>query len=321
MKKKSIIIISLAILIGASIYYAFFNKPKNQIDETSIQLGDTTDLTEVIFRKDTASLHLVKKGSNWMVNNTFHANKQLIKRTLRIFKNINIKTIVKRDSVISHASYLKSYGTYIEFVGKNKTIANYWVSDFFEKNKACLIMNEEEIPIYVNAPGFTSDISEYISTNPLFWRDKRLFDFEPNELISIKLTDINNQTNSFQITSNQEKFDLMNSQNVIEEYSLEKIERYLSYFKNISFDSIANENVFAIDTLLKNKALYEMQINFINDGQLNLKLIEKPDPKNNNEANLNHVYGLLNNTPPVVVISYFSIDPLLKSIDYFKTEN
>lgn len=320
MKKKPIIIIFLLLLFVVSLYLAFFKEQNNHIDETSIQLGDTTNLTEILFQKDSTSIYLVKKGNSWMVNNSFHANKQLVKKTLRIFKNINIKTIVKRDSVKTFASNLTKQGTNVKFIGKSRTLQNYWVGDFDENNKACLIMNDQEIPIFANAPGFTSDISEYISTNPLFWRDKRLFDFEPNEFISIILTDYKNKDNSFQINSTPEQFELLNLQNHKLDHNRENIERYLSYFKNISFDSLANKKMVSYDTLMKKNPIFEFQIKFINEGHLNLKLFEKPNPEKSNDIDLNKAYGLINDAPPIVVISYFSIDPLLKSIDYFKSE-
>ncbi|NJO91252.1 MAG: hypothetical protein HC831_21520 [Chloroflexia bacterium] len=72
--------------------------------------------------------------------------------------------------------------------------------------------------------------------------------------------------------------------------------------------------------MIKQKPIYEITIKSIGLKDLNIKLLPKADTLNKNVADLNYIYGIINNQKPVVIISYFSIDPLLKEISYFKPE-
>ena len=318
-RKESFVVISLIILASLSVYFGFIKKNSSELTENDLQLKDTSQITAFNVELNGVIVKVEKKTSGWMVNNSYHANNQLVKRLFRIYKNLNISIFARRDSVGAYVQNLKMNGTKLEFLKDENIIANYWIGKYDAAKNATLLMNDAEQPIFVTSPGLSANIAKFVIADDIFWRDKRIFDFEASEIIKIKLDDFENQNSSYEINIDENSYSLFDNNSNSIEFEQEKIARYLSYFKGVRFESLEEKlTQNQLDSILKQKPLYEINLDTKEYGSLNLKLISKATSLKSQERDLNNVYGLLNNKAPLIIISYFSIDPLLKEIAYFK---
>ena len=318
MKKQTIILLFVLLLIIASAYFALF-KNNSELTEFDLQLQNTSQVTAFVVESKSVKVELEKKTGGWMVNQSYHANKQLIKRVFRVFKNLNISIIARKDSTENYIQQLKNEGVKLQFFRDEKEITCFWIGNFNTSKNATLVMNELEQPVYVTAPGLSSNIAKFVIADDIFWRDKRIFDLEPNEIKKIALKDYQQPKVSFELVIDNKNYQLTNSNNTEIEFDKEKIARYLSYFKGVRFELLEEKLLPGqLDSVIKQEPLYELTLNTASNNDLNLKLLPKSDSLKKNEADLNFVYGIINNQKPLIIISYFSIDPLLKEINYFK---
>jgi hypothetical protein len=320
MKKQNIIIVFVLLLIVISVYFGLF-KNNSELTEFDLQLQDTSQITSFIVESEVTEINIEKKAGDWMVNQTYHGNTELIRRVLRVFKNLNISIIARKDSTEAYIQQLKNKGTKLQFFNDDKLITSFWIGDFNTSKNATLLMNEREQPVFVTAPGLSSNIAKFVMADDVFWRDKRLFDLEPGTIKKIQLKDYVRPNASFELLIDGNDFKLNNSNNSYIAFDKEKVTRYLSYFRGVRFESLEeNYTTPKLDSIIKQKPLYEITIQSEGLKDLAIRLLPKADSLRKNKVDLNYVYGIVNNQKPVLIISYFSIDPLLKEIDYFKPE-
>jgi hypothetical protein len=318
MKKQNIILLLVLLLISVSAYFAFF-KNNSELTEFDLRIQDTSQVTSFTVESKSIKVILEKKSENWMVNKAYHANNQLIKRVFRIFKHLNISIIARKDSNITYVQQLKNNGTKVQFYKDDRKITSFWIGDFNPSKNATLLMNEREQPVFVTAPGLSSNIAKFVIADDIFWRDKRIFDFEPGKIKKIQLKDYQKPSASFILSIDGSNYQLINNKNSEIEFDQEKIARYLSYFRGVRFESLEEKFSSAqLDSVIEQKPLYEITIQSKDYDDLKLKLLPKSVANKKNKTDLNFVYGIINNQKTLVIISFFSIDPLLKEIDYFK---
>ncbi len=322
MKKQNLIIILVLLLIVVSAYFGIYKNKDTELGEFDLQFQDTSKITAFSIESKSVKVLVEKKENGWTVNKSYHANSQIIKRLFRIYNNLNISIIGRKDSTKTYIQKLKNSGTKLQFLKNEKVLATYWVGNYYPAKRSTLLMNDKELPAFVTAPGLSSDIAKFVVADDIFWRDKRIFDFEPEEITKIELKDFQNLNFSFELNIEGENYQLKNTNENIVDHDKDKIARYMSYFKGIRFESLTENFTFEqIDSIIGQKPQYEISLSIKEYGNLNLKLIAKADSVNKNKQDLNYVYGIINNKTPLLVISYFAIDPLLKEIDYFSSKS
>ncbi len=320
MNKQNIILVFVLLLVIVSVYFAFFRN-NSELTEFDLQLRDTSQITSFKVESKGIEINIEKKADDWMVNQTYHGNNELIRRVLRVFKNLNISIIARKDSTEAYIQHLKNEGMKLQFFNNEKVITSFWIGDFNTSKNATLLMNEQEQPVFVTAPGLSSNIAKFVVPDDIFWRDKRLFDLEPADIKMIQLQDFSKPYASFKLSIDSGDYQLVNDDNSNNNFDNEKVLRYLSYFRGVRFESLEESfSTSELDSIINQKPLYEITIQSKGFKDLNIKLLPKADSLQKNHVDLNYVYGMVNNQKPVVIISYFSIDPLLKEISYFKPE-
>jgi hypothetical protein len=315
--KKAIPII-LVVLVLISIYFVFFHKTST-IDENTFNINDTSKITQIAVSNSTNKVAISKISGQWMVNTKYHANQAMIKHILRIFKNIDVSITVPDNQKDSVVNFLKKKGMNLQFMQDNDILKEFWIGSYNETDKATLLMNEDEIAAFVTAPGLSNNISKLIDVDLVFWRDRQIFCINPEDIKSIELTDFRKPENSFLIETSGDRYQLFDKQNFEINFDKNKLLRYLSYFSNISFESPANElNTAQQDSVKKQKPVYSIRIENSTGQSIKLLLFAKKADNDKESQDLNFIYGNLNNEKLVLLISYFQIDPVLKSIEYFR---
>jgi hypothetical protein len=316
MKRPIIVILSALILI--SIYFVFFRNT-NSAQDLNFNIADTSQITKLIVSDKLGKVQISKVTNQWMVNENFHANQQLIKQLFRLFKNLELNVLAPDLESKILADSIQNSGIKLEFYNNDDLTRRYWIGKFDEKYNSTLILTDDDVVAYVTAIGLSKNISQFVKADDIFWRDKLLFGINPEEISEVNFLDINKSENSFKIEKKIDNWLLFNSKQEKFQASGDKISQYLSYFNNISFESLADEFVGKkCDSLLARQPVYIIKLKTKKDKTLQLKLYQKYSDKNYLEPDLDYIYGNLNNEKLVLLITYFQIDPILKQIDYFK---
>jgi len=320
-KQRTFLFSALLIVISLSIYFTFFRKHSTYSQEEVISLTDTNLISKIEISDSKSKIVLSKPSNSWLVNENFNANNIEVKRLLRIFKNLEINTIVPKNESDSVLKRIRKEAIQISFF-KAFTKNSFWIGNYDETRKSTLLITDDQIPVYANAPGLSSDIRKYVDTDPLFWRNKRIFNFKPEDISSIDFIDFEKSSNSFHIAFKDNEYQLFDNNNRAFNFDKNKVLRYLSYYENIEFESVVKElKPEKIDSVFKHQPRYEIKIVNKNSQAFNLKIVPIAIQSSQNQFDLNKTYGILNNQKPLVSINYFVIDPLIKQIDYFKDDS
>jgi len=318
-KQKHFLIAIIFLLSLLSIYFAFFRNRMAYHEKMEITLQDTNLISEIRIIHDKNEVNITKIEEKWLVNKVYNANEFAIKRLFRIFKNLEINTLLPEDEHDSLISQLEESGISIRFFNNKILKASYIIGNYDENKQSTVLMTDKKLPIYASAPGLASDIRKFVEADPLFWRNKRIFQLEPAEIESIRFFDSKKPENSFQIEIQEDDYQVSDLNQKPIKFDKEKVSRYISYFKNIEFESVAVEPIKEkIDSILKLQGDYLIKVKSINGLESELKLLSIKLMNEPNQYDLNKAYGIINNQQPLVLINYFAVDPIIKDINYFK---
>jgi hypothetical protein len=315
--RQKISIIALLVLI-IILYFIFIYKPSEKIHEYSFHLADTSLITRILISDGHIQTEISKTTDNWMVNKEFYASQPAVKQLFRIFRNLDISGLVSDTHTDSTIKLLKEKGIRLSFWKEHKLVREFWVGNYDEEKNATLMLNDEDLVAYLVIPGLTKNIRKFVETDPVFWRNKLIFSFRPDEISRIELKDYYSINNSFIIKKLDQDYHLLDHSNAERTFDENRLKRYLSYYANIHFESIATGNKpDEHDSIMEQKPLYQIKVEGINTHPIDLVLFQKMDAQTNS-PDLNFVYGILNGQKPVMIIAYFQVDPVLKGIEYFK---
>ncbi len=316
--RKKIIWGTEIILVVVAAYIFFTKDGACNSKNSNIALINTQEINRFVIENDTSKIIIENKEGKWISNGIYISDKQVISQLFRLFGNIEISMFPPKDSLEFYRKELKTKANKILFFNADKLLARYWVAEYDVSKKATLLMNNSENPVYVRALGLSSDIAQYVVTNELLWRNKQIFAFDASKIKSLKFKHNTDNSLSFQIFKENESYIVKNSKDEIINAKEQKIRRYLSYFRNIEFKTICNTlSQSQIDSLKQHNTLYQIDFNIKEYGTFSIRLISKPS-NNAQKRDINNVYGLINNKPPLLNITYFDIDPVIKEISYFK---
>ncbi len=320
MKKKLIWALEI-VLVAVAAYIFLAKRGTCNSNNNNIALINAQEINRFIIEDTTSKIIIEKKGDKWISNNTYKSDNKIITQLFRLFKNIEISALPPKDSVEFYKKELQKKANTISFFNNDKLLTRYWVAKYDVSKKATLLMNDTGNPVYAKALGLSSDIAQYVITDELLWRNKQIFAFETNKIKSLKFKNYKNNSLSFQILKGENNlYSVKNNNQEVIKTNQENIKRYLSYFSNIEFKTICKTlSPNQIDSLKKQNTIYSIDFNIDDYGNFNINLIAKPSTDNSQETDMNNVYGLVNNKLPLLNISYFDIDPVIKEISYFKS--
>lgn len=318
MKQKIILILSIALLTLA-IYFTLFENRNSVFNKYNFAIKDTSSINIIIIENANNKIILNKQNNTWKIEKIYDVNKIAIKNVLRVFNNLDFVGKIDKNIKDSISSELDKTGTKIT-LKENKSIITELIIGNENKHKTgTYVKKTDSEPVIINSEGITNNIAQVISTNSLFWRNKTLFNFNISEIKEVKFYNVKNKRKSFNIKKEHNIFVFKNAENKIIETKANKINRYLSYFRKIKFIKLDNKlSKEQKNKILKNNFAYKINVIDVNNKKYKLKLFLKPNTKNTKyKFDVDYIYGTYNADTNLLIISYFTIDPLLKSIDYF----
>ena len=323
------LLVLLGLLFFASLYYFSNTKGTLNLKKANFSIENPEDITEIKLIGSGVEVLLTKNTNHWELNNNYRARTKSVIEFLRVLSSIDVHSPVSKTEKEQVTSILKAEGVIVEIYKGKRAIKRFYVSKpSMNKEKTYMMMTRSNQPYIVRIPLLKGNLADLFTVNENLWRDRTLFDYQPQNIKEINVSYSENPEKSFLATNYGDgSFSLKetSSDNYVENYDVEKLNRYFTYFQNIWFESIAaNLKQSEIDSIMNSLPFVIINVKDIN-GKINKLRIYKKLAANEFdefgkkvEFDFNRAYALFNENNEILIIQYYICDPILKEIDYFR---
>ena len=331
MKNRNIIIIAIILLVIAIWLYLANSGSTIKKELRDFAVEDTSQVSKIFMvNKNNESVVLERKSNNiWYVNGKFPARKDAVDLILKTFKRIDIKSPVPKAQFENVVKRLAATHVKVEiYTNDSDPEKVVFVGGPTQDNYGTYMMLENSsTPFITYIPGFSGYLSSRFFIEEVLWRDQTIFRLNYDMIKSVQLDDIKKPENSFKVTNlgnnRYELFDVSGEKNIAEFDTL-KAKFYLSQFKKLSFERIADEvNKERFDSIVSSDPLYRIILED-RDGKLTeidtylRKNPVTPGYEDDNEFDIERMYARINKDIELVIVQYYVFDPILLNLDFFR---
>ncbi|HSH51614.1 MAG TPA: hypothetical protein VK982_07810 [Bacteroidales bacterium] len=326
--KITLLVVSLLLAIAATY---FFTDSKGTLSRrnTHFAVEKTDQIDKIKISSPKEKMVIIKENKQWKINNKYIARQRIVENFLMALNRIQISSPVSNTEKDRLAKVLESEGKLVEIYRKNRTLRKYYVSTpEIDPNKTYMMMAKRDEPISVRIPSFKGLVAELFSTDESLWRDKTIFDYQPQNIKSITAEYFDDPSKSFTIINyGNGTFSLKQPDegSFVEVFDIENVARYFTYFQGIRFERIeTNLSKQKTDSLLQSEPYCTISVTDVDDFTNSITIYRKPPEKefdefgNKLKFDYNRAYAIFNQNNELIIIQYYIFDPLLKEIDYFR---
>jgi hypothetical protein len=278
------------------------------------------EITKIEFSESGKRLTLEKKSESWMINGKTETRKNGVYYILRILKEIKIKSPVSQElfeseitrknvspvkvRVYEHRKLLKTFLVY-------KTGSNIYGN--------IMKIKESSKPFIVYVPGYEGDIGSGFTINELFWQPYTVFNLLPSEIASVNFENLSDTASSFSIINRDHHYSLSGAAGNLRGWDPSLIERYISYFAWVPFESWAFEiGIAEKKSIEAQQPLYRITVISTTGRKNVLSLWGMQSGKSGATAiDSDRLLGKTEAADELFILRYFDIDPLIKKRSYF----
>ncbi len=319
-QKKILIILFITITILLLLIVKNISFENNYDKKFSV--SDTSLISKIVIETSDNKLELERKNNIWYVDSKFMARKKAIKMLLQTLRNIKIYAPTQKKIITEINNKIIERNKKISLYNVDNELLNSFYIGKLSPNKKgtyCLKHNAKKSYI-LNLPGIANNINKYFISDSFFWKNRTIFNFKLNEIKSVLLS-YQDSSKSFELNlakNNSYSVKQLQNKDIKKKLNTNAIKQYLSYFYNIEYQNI----IFGLsktkkDSIINSRAENIITITDILNNKVSLKTYKiKLD---SNKYDLNKMYGVVDDDKIIVVINYYTIDPILKDISYFYT--
>ena len=329
MKNLKLYLILIVLISIAGIYYFSNSKGSLNMRNASFAVESLDNITKIHISNGDKNLILKKEFDYWKVNDKYRATDRSIENFMMAINRIDMLAPVSKVEKEQVALILKSDGVLVEVFKKNRTLKKYYVSKpEMNNSKTYMMMYKSSEPFIVRIPSFKGLVADLFIVDENFWRDKTIFNYQPQNIKNIIVEYPENTSKSFRVINyNDGTFAIQNLNNktFVETFNVDKVARYFTYFQRIVFeDVVENLNQTMVDSILQTKPFNIITVEDINGNTNKIATYRKPPEKEYDEFgqktqfDYDRAYAAFNNNNELIIIQYYIFDPLFKEIDYFR---
>jgi hypothetical protein len=328
MQKNLFYIIAFLLLLAVASVFFFSNSSGNlSLRSSNFSVENTDKIEEIRISGLNSQSILSRENEQWKINNTFLAKEQLIENLLLALNRLEIQYPVSKAERQQIASLLEKEGILVEIKKSSLSTISFYVSKPSMSEKTYMMMTRSSEPYVVKIPGFKGQIAQLFVPDENFWRNKIVFNYLPQHISTIIVDYPLSNHKSFRIKNfNDGSFALLDSENKPQqEFNVEKVARYFTYFQKIQFEDIVTDLLKEkADSVIQSIPYIQILVEDIKGGKNEIRIYKKSSDGSidafgeKTEFDLNRAYAVLNNNNELLLIQYTIFDPLLKEFDYFR---
>lgn len=331
MKKNRLNLIIIVILVIIALY-VFINHKRSTIPKElrDYAVEDTAGIDKIFMvTKENQQVTLKRNNNNWVVNGKYYARKDAIEMLLATIHDLDVQAPVAKSMFETVVGNLAVKSIKVEIYRNKKRLKTYYVGGPTKNQYGTyMLLKNSSQPFIMHIKGFRGYLTPRYFVNESQWRDKTLFRYNFNEIVSIKVELPLENNESFKVTNlgnNHYKLESLTKQSDIIEFDTIKVKQYLASFKKINFDSFVKYiDEEKKDSVLASIPHYIITIKQFNGDQKSIKTFYRPnDGILDGEGTMleydpDHEYAIVNGEDEMILIQYFVFDPLFKKISYFQ---
>lgn len=287
---------------------------------SSFSTDPEKEITRIEFLSDTSRLALEKEGNDWLVNGRYQTRKTSILFILRILTGLEIKSPVSSELFYNEIDSKGVTPVKVKVYHGRKLLKSFLV---FRTNSNVygniMKLREGSKPFIVFIQGSETEIGSAFNTNELFWQPFTVFELLPSQISSVTFENMKEPGSSFMIRIRDRGFELSDLRNNMRGWDTSKVERYLSYFTHVPFETWAldlspgdKENIKSGQPLFRITVIKQAGESIV------LNLWERLVNKDGSErVDSDRLWANTEGGKEIFVVRYIDIDPLLKKISYF----
>src|SRR4051812_26529066 len=338
-KRKNAIPAAIVIILGSMAFWLIINNKKGTIKETlrDFAVQDTASITKIFLAdKSFKNITLERKPSGvWMVNDKYIARKDVLQTLLSTIKKIDVKEPVGKAAQDNIIKRLSGSAVRCEIYAGDKLIKAYYVgtetSD--QKGTYMILIDPETMKPSAKAfvtyiPGFEGYLTPRYLTKEKGWRDQTIFNYEPDQIQSIRLEAPHTPEFGYELTvkgNNDYELKLLKKQTVVTNLDTIAVKQYLTYFRNLSFETFEDQlSEVQQDSLRLSKPLNSMTVKD-NKGKSTAVKFYTRYAKRHSDDDVNaekskydtdRMDAIIDDGKEVFVVQYYVFGKAMPSADY-----
>jgi hypothetical protein len=229
--------------------------------DSNFAVRNTENITRIELNEKNNTTVLSKTGKNdWSVA-SFKADMRKIANLKKILSAIEVRCPLPKiyDSAYPNKK-ITDEGILIKIFERTKNVKSYHLL-FGDGEPAEIIglMHSKQQPYILELPGIDINADDYIVAEHAFWENNILFSYSRQQIKYLKIENRENPNSSFsiKITDSISLFDI-NGNSI--RFDKSKMDAYLSYFNNISFDRNLNITDDEKQRIMSVEPLYIMTV-------------------------------------------------------------
>lgn len=247
-RKKNIrLLISLGVLLAATaLLFVLGSSERSAVDKSLFKIPEQEKVDRVVFESLKGKTEINYDGTRWMVNKQYEADGQLIK----IFFATTLKAEAKRELPVSLrekvSADLRSKGTKVSFFTAGNLVKEFWVGGNDQRTETYFALNNES-PYVVVIPGYRAYVASVFEMTTNDWRNKQIFNFNPQNFKSLEASFPSNPKEDFKINFTGKLFEVEG----VTKLDTAQLNSYLDVVSFIAADRMVEQGKINIDSLLQ----------------------------------------------------------------------
>lgn len=333
MKKNLIGLLILALLAGAA-YYVHQQRGKGTLKPAlhDFAVKDTASVTKVILAdKAGKTVTLTRKSvTEWQVNGTFKARKDLMDVLLKTISRVEMKSPVAEAAHNNVVRRLAGHSTKAEIYAGDELVKSYFVGDATNDHMGTHMLLEGSGKAFVcHIPGFHGYLSGRYVADVLEWRDTEVFANRIPQIAEVVVDYNEYPDKSFRISRSSDgkiSLETLNPEpKAVVGYDTVEVMRYLLNYNNIRFERAQRYDKERVDSIVNSPWLYSIRLTEPGGRVRSVtthRILADPDDTDSEgdplEWDPDQMHAVLNgNENEVVLVQYFSFDRLTVAPEYF----
>ncbi len=343
MKKKSSIV-TIVVLLALCLLAVFVFQKKggnSNIDKDSqdFKFADTAKITKLfLIDKNGHQVTLTRKDKQWLVNGKYTVRKDAILTLLETIKKVEVKSHVPKNAKANTLKLMSAKAVKIEIYAQDKLAKQYYVGHESDNQEGTyMILSNIETgenypePYITHIPGFIGFLTTRYFTEEEEWRDRLVINYAPHQISQLKMEHLEKPDSSFIISiENINKISLQNLKGQAITFDNTKMRQYLSYFQNISYETLFTKTAMSLADSLARFAAPYIRLT-ITDKLGSSKIYSfyhrNPEPGKTNEAGVVYKYDpercflRFAKDQEWALIQFYVFGKLIPDINYFTPNN
>ncbi len=175
-KKNITLLVLLGMLVLSSIVLGLTDETSiNTIEDKEIfSIQDTSKVDLISIKSKTESIQLKKVERQWILNEQYKTEQNIIKVLLSILKDVEVVRRVPKNQAEDISNHIVDNGFLIEISGNGKLIHSLYASGNDNKTVSYMMSLDLNDPMIVKIPGYESYVAGIFEIPVNDWRDRLL---------------------------------------------------------------------------------------------------------------------------------------------------